>query len=185
MEPIAQFTPPPNPTGTQLPGARGICGKWWTSGETEGQRWGSEGQHGLTLGWESEMKYYLLCKKKWQVESEGSLLMRFFCEPWDLSTSGFLQLWEDQEAAPWTVALGHLRSLKKAEQITRRLFPKYTYATSWELPEVIGRDFEEEPEASFQYVGANYPVTGNGYHYEFIYSRRQWGLWHLWYTRHT
>lgn len=149
------------------------------------ERWENGREHVSILSLDSGKRYDHLYKQRWKVESEGVFFSRGLL--WAL---GFKHVWcfavvGTQEAAPWTVALGHQTSLKQAEHIASRVFPDHACATSWRLPEVMGRDFEEESDVLFQQMRANYPATGNWYHYELICSQRQQGLWHSWHNTHN
>ena len=63
------------------------------------------------------MRYSHLIKRGGQKIKE--IFHEGFAEPWELNTSGILQLWEHEEATPWTVAWGRGPSPEQAEEIMR------------------------------------------------------------------
>lgn len=81
------------------------------------ERWENGREHVSILSLDSGKRYDHLYKQRWKVESEGVFFSRGLL--WAL---GFKHVWcfavvGTQEAAPWTVALGHQTSLKQAEHI--------------------------------------------------------------------
>lgn len=142
------------------------------------ERWENGREHVLILNLDSGTRYDHLYKQRGQVESEG------FCEPWDLSMSGILQLWEHKKQHPgqWRWGIRHHWSRQSTSQA------EFFLIMHVPLPEDSRKsrgETEEEPDVLFQQMRANQSATGNWYHYELICSQRRRGLWHSWYNTHN